>query len=99
MNRLQLHVFRRAVIPLVPLLLIVFLLTQVDASKKKTSKDSNPIVYITRMGHKYHTSDCRYLRQSKIKIKLKDAIDQGYTPCSVCNPPKLKPIINERIIC
>lgn len=43
-------------------------------------------VYITRTGEKYHLGSCRYLRQSKIAIKLKDAIAQGYTACKVCRP-------------
>jgi hypothetical protein len=89
MNRPLSHVFRRTIIPLVSLLLIVFLFTQADASKKKSSKDSNPIVYVTRTGHKYHRDGCRYLRQSKIKITLKDAKEQGYTPCSICDPPQI----------
>ncbi|MBN7772363.1 hypothetical protein [Clostridium aminobutyricum] len=43
-------------------------------------------VYITRTGEKYHRSGCRYLKQSQISISKSDAINQGYTPCSVCNP-------------
>jgi hypothetical protein len=44
-------------------------------------------VYITKSGQKYHTSDCRYLSHSKIAIELKEAIQNGYDACSVCNPP------------
>lgn len=44
-------------------------------------------VYITRTGNKYHRAGCRYLRQSKIAISLSSAKSNGYTPCSVCNPP------------
>jgi len=44
-------------------------------------------VYITKSGTKYHKSDCRYLSQSKIAVDLKEAVDRGYTPCSVCRPP------------
>jgi len=47
-------------------------------------------VYITKTGSKYHTASCSYLRNSKIPIELKDAITEGYTPCSRCNPPVLK---------
>lgn len=42
-------------------------------------------VYITRTGSKYHRSGCSYLK-SKIAIEKKDAIAQGYTACSRCNP-------------
>jgi hypothetical protein len=46
-------------------------------------------VYITRSGKKYHAEGCRFLRQSMTPAKLKDAVKSGYTPCSVCKPPKL----------
>jgi hypothetical protein len=45
-------------------------------------------VYITRTGEKYHRGSCRYLRQSKIPISLTEAKRQGYTACSVCEPPR-----------
>ncbi len=44
-------------------------------------------VYITNTGTKYHRSSCHYLSSSKIPINLLDAKAQGYTPCSVCDPP------------
>jgi hypothetical protein len=47
-------------------------------------------VYITKTGKKYHTEDCRYLSKSKIPISLKEAIQRGYTPCSVCSPPLIE---------
>ncbi len=50
----------------------------------------DPIVYITKTGEKYHTSTCSYLKKSKIPISLSDAIRQGYTPCSRCDPPTLE---------
>jgi len=46
-------------------------------------------VYVTRTGKKYHVAGCRYLRSSQIAMKLKDAVNAGYTPCSVCRPPTL----------
>lgn len=49
---------------------------------------NDPItVYITKTGAKYHRDGCRYLAKSKIAISLKDAIAEGYTPCSICKPP------------
>ncbi len=45
-------------------------------------------VYVTRTGEKYHRDGCRYLRKSQIPMSLKDAIQSGYTPCSICNPPR-----------
>ncbi|MCL6548970.1 MAG: hypothetical protein K6T30_08675 [Alicyclobacillus sp.] len=45
-------------------------------------------VYVTNTGTKYHREGCRYLSQSCIPISLADAKARGYTPCSVCNPPR-----------
>lgn len=44
-------------------------------------------VHITRTGSKYHRGGCSYLRKSDYTINILDAIKQGYTPCSRCNPP------------
>jgi hypothetical protein len=44
------------------------------------------VVYITRTGAKYHLGTCRYLRQSKIKTTKKEAINNGYSACKVCQP-------------
>ena len=49
-----------------------------EAPRKQT-------VYITRTGSKYHRSNCRYLKHSKIPISLEKA-KQSYGPCSVCRP-------------
>ena len=43
-------------------------------------------VYITATGSKYHSYGCSYLRNSCYSIDINDAIAQGYTPCSRCNP-------------
>lgn len=45
-------------------------------------------VYVTGSGEKYHEEDCRYVNDSSKCISLEDAINRGYTPCSVCNPPR-----------
>ena len=53
-----------------------------------TAPDPAPlIVYVTRTGEKYHRAGCRYLRQSKIEITLREATTRGFGPCSVCRPP------------
>lgn len=44
-------------------------------------------VYITNTGTKYHNDGCYHLSKSKIPITLREAKEQGYTPCSVCKPP------------
>ena len=50
----------------------------------KSVTGSTRTVYITNTGEKYHAAGCRYLSQSKIAIQQKNAIAQGYGPCSVC---------------
>lgn len=46
-------------------------------------------VYITDYGEKYHTSTCQYLYESRHSISLSRAVERGFKPCSVCNPPRL----------
>ena len=41
---------------------------------------------VENTGSKYHRSSCSYLKNSKHAIDKEDAIAQGYTPCSRCNP-------------
>lgn len=43
-------------------------------------------VYVTRTGKKFHRAGCRYLRYSSMAINRDEAIREGYTPCSVCDP-------------
>ena len=43
-------------------------------------------VYITKTGEKYHTSTCRYLKESKIETTLEKALKTGYEACKVCKP-------------
>jgi hypothetical protein len=42
---------------------------------------------VTDTGSKYHRYGCRYLRESCHARTLSQAKGQGYTACSVCNPP------------
>lgn len=58
------------------------------AYSEPSSDKDDPIVYITRTGTKYHISNCRYLRKSKIPIRLSKAQEQGYRPCKICKPPE-----------
>ena len=44
------------------------------------------IVYITATGKKYHKENCQYLKYTKCRTFLEDAIDACYMPCSVCKP-------------
>lgn len=53
----------------------------------KTSDDAIT-VYITESGEKYHRAGCQYLSHSKISVTLNEAREQGYEPCSKCDPPQ-----------
>lgn len=70
-------------------LLLPFLLSACDdETDDYSSPKSGTVVYVTRTGSKYHRGSCNYLSSSKIEIDLDDAKDDGYSPCSKCNPPK-----------
>jgi hypothetical protein len=45
------------------------------------------VVYITGSGKKYHTANCRYIREYSSQLSLQNAIKWGYEPCAICNPP------------
>lgn len=62
--------------------------TTVQSSAVTNTNDDNTIVYITDTGTKYHTADCRTLKNSKQAITLKEAKERGYTPCGICHPPE-----------
>ncbi|MDR1043314.1 MAG: MBL fold metallo-hydrolase [Clostridiales Family XIII bacterium] len=62
-----------------------------EAATEETADDdtgTDPVVYVTNTGGKYHVDGCRYLKKSKIEISLSHAKNQGYEPCSVCHPPE-----------
>ena len=46
-------------------------------------------VYVTTNGHKYHTEDCRLIKNKKsTKIDKDDAEKSGFEPCKVCHKSK-----------
>lgn len=71
-------------------LLFIFLLgLTVQRPLVASAASGSTTVYITDYGEKYHRSSCQYLHDSKHSISLQSAVNEGYTPCSVCNPPRL----------
>lgn len=53
-----------------------------DAAAKET-------VYVTDGGKKYHRVGCRSVKKrDKVAITVKQAREQGYKPCTVCDPPQ-----------
>lgn len=68
--------------------LIVFILLIVLFLISAYAYNGDTLVYVTRTGECYHRDGCSYLK-SRIEITLEDAVNQGYRPCSRCNPPIL----------
>ena len=60
----------------------------IETPVEETKPGYDPTVFITNTGTKYHREGCRYLKDSKIALRLSEAKRRGYTPCSVCNPPQ-----------
>lgn len=58
---------------------------QVEERKSGDTQDE-VIVYVTETGKKYHRSNCRHLKYSKIEKTLEDAKAEGYEACKVCKP-------------
>jgi hypothetical protein len=44
-------------------------------------------VFKSKAESKYHLLSCRYLDQSHDSLDLAFALKNGFSPCSVCNPP------------
>lgn len=44
------------------------------------------LVFITQSGSKYHTESCEYVTYPPVAVTRLQALDEGYTPCSRCNP-------------
>ncbi len=57
-------------------------------TEPKSGAKSNPIVYITKTGSKYHRAECPHLRHGAIPIRLSEAKARGLEPCSHCQPPQ-----------
>jgi hypothetical protein len=55
---------------------------------KHAEQPKEQSIYVTRTGKRYHRANCRYLARSKFEMSLKEAKQQGYTPCKVCRPPQ-----------
>jgi micrococcal nuclease len=62
---------------------VIFLLSSL------TSWAEDITVYITKTGTKYHREGCSSLSRSSIPISLANAVERGYTPCKICNPPSV----------
>ena len=52
-----------------------------------TTQQQTVIVFVTNTGTKYHKQGCQYLALSSHQIEKQEAINKGYSPCSVCCNP------------
>lgn len=52
--------------------------------KTETVTATEPRVYVTTYGEKYHSAGCSYLAKSQIPMGKQEAISKGYTACSRC---------------
>jgi len=43
-------------------------------------------VFKTPSGEKYHTTDCRMVKNKSEALSIADAVSIGLTPCKICNP-------------
>jgi len=59
-----------------------------SGSKAKSGAQSDPLVYITKTGSKYHRAECPHLRHGSIPIPLSEAKIRGLEPCAHCQPPQ-----------
>lgn len=79
------NVLKNKLLALVVILMIILSLTACYKAPK-----NDIAVYKTSAGEKYHTENCRYVRNKEIEIKLSKAIHKGLQPCKVCQPPTQK---------
>ncbi len=63
---------------IIPALVIFLLLSSSTLSAQS--------VYKTPSGHKYHTAQCRSVKNVSEKITLNEALKLGLSPCKICNP-------------
>lgn len=57
----------------------------IDAPRARVP-EKDPIVYVTRTGHKYHRAGCPHLRKSRVAKRLSEVAGR-YEPCKRCKPP------------
>lgn len=55
-------------------------------AETESAAEQTDTVHVTSSGTKFHKAGCRYLSKSDTPMSRSDALAQGYTPCSVCNP-------------
>ena len=75
---------------IIPFLAIVFFLVFVIAKavipdfESTVEAVTEPKVYITESGGRYHSGNCHYLKYSKRAMGVHEAIGEGYSACVYC---------------
>jgi hypothetical protein len=60
--------------------------TEKHQTSNITENNISDTVYITPSGSKYHTKDCRTIKDTSTAISRSDAESQGYSACKICKP-------------
>lgn len=71
-------------IPMAFLSYAIIRLNNPTSYKTETVTTTEPRVYVTTYGEKYHSAGCSYLAKSSRAIGKQEAISKGYTACSRC---------------
>ena len=69
---------------IIPLLKDVPTIPFYQLQRSNLNTKTSPDVFVTKSGRKYHHPKCRHLRKSRIPMSIVEAIDRGYSQCSVC---------------
>lgn len=61
---------------------------QLDSIDTEASVSAEKTVYVTPSGSSYHEAGCRAISDSETLWERTEteAVTQGYSPCSICNP-------------
>lgn len=71
-------------IPMAFLSYAIIRLNNPTSYKTETVTATEPRVYVTTYGERYHSAGCSYLAKSSRAIGKQEAISKGYTACSRC---------------
>jgi hypothetical protein len=70
------------------ILLLVVVTGVIIGMETKPPIQTDPVVWVTQSGKKYHTESCRTIQKSKnlISMTKTEAIEKGYEACKICKP-------------
>ena len=70
------------------ILLLIVATGAIIGTEIKPPIQTEPVVWVTQSGKKYHTEGCRTIQNSKNLRSLTkaEAIGKGYEACKICRP-------------